>query len=555
MPDPTDSDAPRNTPAGESELETLSKRFVASFAVAIALIYASGFVIVFSFSRTFGIESEDLVEAKYIHVGSLFGMACLTVILPMTWVILLGKSKLKSVADTITDETFWDTIRNNLARFFLPEFSFSPQHGIHASPPATMSCVMLMWSFISLVTYARPDFSQRHPVLLFLNFLLPLVVLGLAVLADFFKGGNLTSKHSQLLSPARCFLRVWWIAGAAIQIPALCLLPPLLLQQWRYGLVAVYFVVPVIYILRVAHQWGAFRLQADDKRNHVRRKRRLAMRLWTIFALQWTCVIFQWWVFFWTLRPSTLEVSLWEVFLDQGGFPRGAIYFVFFMLLIFFFGYRMVYRAGQIENTSHRLHTIISTFALLLALVYISLLNYARFVYPYIPAEKGGGDYTESHRVHITFATDSETHGAEVSGVPAAVQSSNATNSLIILEENTASIFLADCNDAGSPTNWRRSTDKPVVYEIRRDLIATISHLNSNQTPISAPPERKDSPNGSLWPQKVLKILSSPVTQIVLVALGSFLLCLLSTRVRNMLVAWAHKRLESSRRNKSTQQS
>jgi len=53
----------------------------------------------------------------------------------------------------------------------------------------------------------------------------------------------------------------------------------------------------------------------------------------------------------------------------------------------------------------YSLRTMVSAFCLLGVLFYFSILSFARHIYPYIPAVKGGGDYTLSHPVQLTFDT------------------------------------------------------------------------------------------------------------------------------------------------------
>jgi hypothetical protein len=62
------------------------------FFPLVGIAYAAGFLIVFTFSRSFGIDGAELLQGKYIHVGSLFVMACIVVALPILWFFYLVKA-------------------------------------------------------------------------------------------------------------------------------------------------------------------------------------------------------------------------------------------------------------------------------------------------------------------------------------------------------------------------------------------------------------------------------------------------------------------------------
>jgi hypothetical protein len=112
--------------------------------------------------------------------------------------------------------------------------------------------------------------------------------------------------------------------------------------------------------------------------------------------------------------------------------------------------------------------------------LYFSISSFARYIYPYIPAVKGGGDFTLSNPVKLTFDTNC------LSSIPLLVQSNN----MIMLDENSSCVYLASTNDVGGPEKWRSSNKKPTVYEIHRQAIISIAYLNptNEDTPINIPP-------------------------------------------------------------------
>src|SRR5665647_3236660 len=78
------------------------------FIPVVGLTYACGFLIVFTFFKNFGINTVEFIEAKYIHIGSLFLMACITIILPIRWIFVAikrwGKEKTEKDGKSNWDE-------------------------------------------------------------------------------------------------------------------------------------------------------------------------------------------------------------------------------------------------------------------------------------------------------------------------------------------------------------------------------------------------------------------------------------------------------------------
>jgi hypothetical protein len=154
--------------------------------------------------------------------------------------------------------------------------------------------------------------------------------------------------------------------------------------------------------------------------------------------------------------------------------PIGGYIFIAFILLLVFFGARNLYRIIQINQDA--LASTIVSFCFLGVVFYFSIVSFARFIYPYIPAAKGGGDYTMSHPVKLTFDT------RFLNSIPPAVTNELPANCMILLDANSTIVLLASTNGAGGPAEWRSSTNKPTVYEIRREAIISITHLNSDVT-------------------------------------------------------------------------
>lgn len=144
------------------------------FLAIVGITYACGFLIVFSFFKSFGINTVEFLEAKYIHIGSLFVMACITIVLPVRWMfkgILIwfdnkeNKEEVRDILRILVEggsrlEVFKKRV---LKRFFVDDWKLVKKQGLHASVPATGSAIFMMWCFLLLLTFARPDFHKNTP--------------------------------------------------------------------------------------------------------------------------------------------------------------------------------------------------------------------------------------------------------------------------------------------------------------------------------------------------------------------------------------------------------
>ena len=106
-------------------------------------------------------------------------------------------------------------------------------------------------------------------------------------------------------------------------------------------------------------------------------------------------------------------------------------------------------------------------------------------MYPYVPAGRGGGDYSESPKAQLRFKQES------VAALPRGILDSKGDGltsiDLVILEASPSSILAADPREAGGPICWRGSNrPKLRIAEIRRDDVESISYLNP--TSRSVPP-------------------------------------------------------------------
>jgi hypothetical protein len=478
--------------------------WVSWFFAAVGLIYGCGFLIVFTFFQSWGVDSVVLVQARYIHVGFLYLMACLVIIVPIWWILWPLRNSGPSLTMKIRDGLLQKSLRKRflyftfdpLGRLLFPKWELDPTHGIHMGMPVVVSMILILWSFIMLVIFAPSHFGRLHPRLAIFNFLFPMLVLALALMADLFKEGELSNLQKNVLRYSRCFLRVWWIVAGALFGYFFWTSKIFDNEALTKALAWRFFSPPCGIILFLWLVLFCFPCRGDARGKNM--LTRIAVSEWMLYAIQWAFVIGQCWLFIWSIKTTTLELSLGDVLMGRGYFenlhnaihgghgsvfPHGAIYFVFLIALIGFFIMRNAYRFKQIEDRTHRKGMFLSVAVIIIPLFYISMLSFALTVYPYIPYEKGGADYTKERPVSITFDTNAITPTGILITLPQKLLTEDTSNVLILLDENDNTIFLADRTEGGGPEEWRTGASKPVIFEVNRKAIACLVQMDIDSKP------------------------------------------------------------------------
>ena len=167
--------------------------------------------------------------------------------------------------------------------------------------------------------------------------------------------------------------------------------------------------------------------------------------------------------------------DLWEMFSGNMRFTSGGGYvFLVFVLVMLFLFWRVSRRSRTIVDHKLKVALWASGLSLMFAAFYICVLSFAYSVYPYIPVERGGGSYVDASEVVMTFQ-----------GSPGALpvdllESGSRSKPLLIIEETSTSVYVADPNDAGGPVEWRRG-GRPNVIAIRRDIVNSIEYRSRNR--------------------------------------------------------------------------
>jgi hypothetical protein len=332
----------------------------------VALLYSIGFLVVFTFSRSFGVSGSEYVQAKYIHVGTLYVMACLVILMPAFWIRLLWKSASEERA-----------AKNRSPGGGTPN---PPQKEWKPAWPACVIYSLMLWIFFILVAFTGTTFFHDHSGLVLSNLLVPLVFTLVNVL-----------------------LRKW-------------IIDPRTSELSTTGLI-----VASILILGSASCAIATILQDG-----------LGRELLTIIARE--------------------------------GRPTGAVGFVAFMIIIAFYAIVSAARLREYPTDASKGKIVISTACIIGLLFYLSILSFAYAIYPHIPVERGGADYTQAPTVELTY------NNKENSPIQQ-FKADGQSGPMVLIDENSTSLFLAFEHD-GDPHEWRvPGGTKPKVYEIPRSVV------------------------------------------------------------------------------------
>jgi hypothetical protein len=143
-----------------------------------------------------------------------------------------------------------------------------------------------------------------------------------------------------------------------------------------------------------------------------------------------------------------------------------------FMALVSF----ILVTLGDEKREPHEQHLRVAFCIAILAMLYFFEINaFASGIFHFIPAAKGGGDFTDGRIV----ARLSKEYGITLPKELVATEDCDVfvTKNLVLIEASSSSIYVADPTINGGPPNWRlKFTNRPPVFEIKRDAKTNIEY-------------------------------------------------------------------------------
>jgi len=220
----------------------------------------------------------------------------------------------------------------------------------------------------------------------------------------------------------------------------------------------------------------------------------------------------------WVLAASTVVFSVFILrAIDFRGLWSGRVYnYVVLQILFFFFVYRFTKWSPLGSDPGQRMSRLVVRTMILCPLFLLCVFSFAHTVFNHIPAEKGGGDFSETADSKVCFY-DAYRTSIPVSLLAEPNNQPLCTVPLKVIEQGTSDVFVARTSDRGSfspeeapdpAALWRSDKYHPVVFDLNRAEISSIVILNSTGVQLSS--ERAPSSSSSTCGSNGISIKSAP---------------------------------------------
>ncbi|MBF0548813.1 MAG: hypothetical protein HQM08_30610 [Candidatus Riflebacteria bacterium] len=150
-----------------------------------------------------------------------------------------------------------------------------------------------------------------------------------------------------------------------------------------------------------------------------------------------------------------------------------------FIVITFFLGFipwRVSGHAFQYKLLKDKISLWLFGGCLIIPLFYLMVLAFSYSIFPYIPATRGGGDY--SQLPNVVFQIKSKDFKNELNEKYFSVSSSSQhllTVPVILIDETSSFFYIADPNENGGAENWRKNSDsKPEIIGIAKSEVSGI---------------------------------------------------------------------------------
>lgn len=187
----------------------------------------------------------------------------------------------------------------------------------------------------------------------------------------------------------------------------------------------------------------------------------------------------------WVLALIVVALDVWY-FLDLKSTVTGVqpafvlVYIGFSVLLVAMVSTVAIYEKRQIEDGRRRAIDALAV-SIIGPFFYLVVLAFTYGIFQNIPATRGGGDYTASPRVVLTFKSPQSLAPANMKYFEKG--STQMTVRLILIEETSWAFFLADPEDAGGPSEWKSiGGRKPQIFVVNKSEVAQLQSESRNPT-------------------------------------------------------------------------
>ncbi|HEU0084072.1 MAG TPA: hypothetical protein VFQ87_14490 [Bradyrhizobium sp.] len=245
--------------------------------------------------------------------------------------------------------------------------------------------------------------------------------------------------------------------------------------QWAgiIALVILFLIFGIIYFLSEKHYEASYtKASENNSRTFSEIQKEELRRQWDAYILgrdaaAWffSCLVLLSDFVFLRGRDAALRDLLF-----QGGWI-----FLIFSILIPILVYRIFLRLDLVskvenQNGDFLYYMIVSSGGILLALLlYVVLICYSYWVFPFIPSIKGGGDYENASRVSVVLKkVDVRERLGDVN------LNSQELEQALIIYSSSSSYYFARPTKNNNPCDWRAGHAKPWITEVRRDEVRAL---------------------------------------------------------------------------------
>lgn len=187
----------------------------------------------------------------------------------------------------------------------------------------------------------------------------------------------------------------------------------------------------------------------------------------------------------WLLVVIVACLDVW-FFIDFQGTVTGVqpalalAYIGFSILLGVIISTVAIYEQRQTNEGRRRAIAVLSS-AIIGPFLYLVVLSFSYGVFQNIPATRGGGDYTESPKVVLTFKQKPITSSIDSKYISPA--NDNMTIPLVLVEETSWAFYLADPTEAGGPAEWKGiGGRKPELFVVNKSEVTKLHSESRSPT-------------------------------------------------------------------------
>lgn len=232
----------------------------------------------------------------------------------------------------------------------------------------------------------------------------------------------------------------------------------------KYGVgVTLTFAIGLAYVGKFLREYRSIFHYAKDKSFWPKMRKCIHIIAWILLSV--TSV---WFLYRFIYCYSDFFRHFWQLKRET------ILAFLIYLFVLGLISVRVV-RRGPKWGKDTKVNALMIVAAIGIPLYLLSLLSFAFSVFPFIPATKGGGDYTVVPQVKIYLKNkDIDTNAPFLSDYFDSANRRVIDQNALLIEETSSLVYVAKFKNANEPNLWRKGEIKPEILAINRADIANI---------------------------------------------------------------------------------